>query len=157
MRKCYEVLYVTPETGDRAINDRLNRLGLADDDGFMFRTMSMGRKLSLEDRDMIDAAKERVVFLDTLVRFLDGETRTTRRRSPPCSKLINDLLSAGAVAVVVAHHSRKPGEVFPFVMDQGCVFRGSGDISANLAAGHGIYQLDYKTRQRSDPDSVREA
>ncbi len=158
VRKRYEVLYVTPETGDRAINDRLNRLGLADDDGFMFRTMSMGRKLGLDDRDMIEAAKDRVVFLDTLVRFLDGRNENNATEVADLFQLINDLLSAGAVAVVVAHHSRKPGEVFPFVMDQGVrVSRVGRHIRE---PGCGPWHIPARLQdagQVAYPDSVREA
>jgi hypothetical protein len=149
VRTRYEVLYITPETGDRQLNDRMGRLGLADDDGFLVRTMSMGRKLALDDRDLMDGANGKVVFLDTLVRFLDGREENSSKDIAALFQLINDLLSAGAIAVVFAHHSRKPGENFPFAMTQENVFRGSGDISANLAAGHGIYQLDCKTRDKS--------
>jgi hypothetical protein len=149
VQKRYEVLYITPEVGDRSVNDRLNRLGLSDDDGFMFRTMSMGRQLALDSRNLLEAAPGRVIFLDTLVRFLDGRNENDSSEVAALFRLINDLLSAGAVAVIVAHHSRKPGEMFPFSMTQECVFRGSGDIAANLSAGHGVYQLDCKTRDKS--------
>ncbi len=143
--KRYEVLYLTPEVGDRAINDRLNRLKMDDDPGFLFRTMSMGKKLPLDAPDLLKACEGRVVFLDTLVRFLDGRDENSSKDIAQLFELIGALIAFGAVAVVVAHHSRKPGEMFPFVMTQECVFRGSGDIAANLSAGHGAYQLDKQT------------
>jgi len=156
--KQFEVLYLTPEVGDRAIMDRIRRLRLLktndaaeliDDEGFLIRTMSMGKKLDLQRPELLDACQDKVVFLDTLVRFLDGRDENSSKDIAQLFELINEMLAAGAVAVVVAHHSRKPGEQFPFVMTQECAFRGSGDIAANLAAGHGVYQLDRKTRDKT--------
>jgi hypothetical protein len=156
--KEFEVLYLTPEVGDRAVMDRVRRLRmlrfgdaeeLIDDEGFLIRTMSMGKKLALDAPSLLRAAEGKVVFLDTLVRFLDGRDENSSTDIAQLFELMNALLAASAVAIVVAHHSRKPGESFPFVMTQESVFRGSGDIAANLAAGHGVYQLDRKTRDQT--------
>jgi hypothetical protein len=59
------------------------------------------------------------------------------------------MLTAGAVAIVLAQHSVKGTQKNPWTMTPECVFRGSGDILANLAAAHGIYQLDSRDKDRT--------
>lgn len=92
--------------------------------------------------ELLAACKSRVVILDTLVRWLRGRDENSSQQMAELFELMTDLLSAGAAAIVFAHHSIKGNVKNPWTMTAECVFRGSGDIIANLAAGHGIYQLD---------------
>jgi DNA-binding NarL/FixJ family response regulator len=140
----YEILYMTPEVGDRGINHRLTLLGLQDDEGFLLRTQSMGSRLELDRPELIAAAKGKVVFLDTMVRWLAGREENSSKDMAQLFELMMDMLSAGAVSIIFAHHSVKGSKTNPWTMTAECVFRGSGDIIANLSAGHGVYQLSYQ-------------
>jgi hypothetical protein len=147
--KKYVVLYLTPEVGDRPINHRLEKLGLQNDEGFLFRTLSMGANVLLDNKELIAAADGKVIFLDTLVRWLKGRDENNATEMSQLFDLIQALIAAGAVAVVFAHHSVKGNKKMPFTMTMDCVFRGSGDIAAVLSAGHGIYQMDKPEKDKT--------
>jgi hypothetical protein len=137
----YPVLYVIPEAGDRSFHQRMRLLRLPDSEHFLVRTMSQGKTLPISSTVMQEAARGRVIFLDTLPRFTEGRDEQQARDMAALGETLLGLLQAGAVAVVFAHHSpkssRKEDE-----MDLENAFRGSGDIGAIISAGHGVRMLD---------------
>ena len=147
--KRYPILYMLAESGDSALNKRLEAFRVADSEDFLVRTMSQGMTLALNDPDLVEIAKGRVVFLDTLVRWLKGRNENDAAAMAELLQLALDLLTAGAVAVVIAQHARKETKKAPFEMTPDCVIRGSGDILAIAAAAHGIYQLDHRARDQT--------
>ncbi len=148
--KQHPVIYMLAEGGDRALNERLDELKIEVSEDFLVRTMSMGPTLALDDPDLMEAVFGRVVFLDTLPRWLAGRDENKSTEMAELFQLGLDMISKGkAVAVVMAQHSIKPGAKTPFSMTQESVFRGSGDIVANLAAAHGVFQLDNQARDQT--------
>ncbi|HET9284272.1 MAG TPA: AAA family ATPase [Candidatus Angelobacter sp.] len=137
----YPVLYLVPESGDSSFHHRMKLLGIPDTPNFLVRTMSQGATLSLASDVMLEAAKGRVIFLDTLPRFTEGRDEQQARDMAALGELLFGLLQAGAVAVNFAHHSPKSSRN-ELTMDLENVFRGSGDIGAILSAGHGVRMLD---------------
>lgn len=113
------------------------------------RTMSQGPTLALNNPGLVEMSVGRVVFLDTSPRWLQGREENSSTAMAGLFQLAQDMLSAGAVAIVLAQHSIKGTKKSPWVMHPDCVFRGSGDIIANMAAGHGVYQLDNQARDRT--------
>lgn len=143
------VLYLLAEGGDSALLKRLNELKIEDSEDFLARTISQGPILSLNNPGLVELAKGRVVFLDTFPRWLQGREENSSTQMAALFQLAMEMLTSGAIAVVLAQHATKGSKKAPFRMTADCVFRGSGDIVANLAAGHGIYQLDNQRRDRT--------
>jgi hypothetical protein len=141
--KKYPVLYLTPECGDRSFNRRARLLNIPSHNSFLIRTMSQGKILPLLSDEMREAAKGRVVFLDTFIRFAAGKNEQASDAMSALNEEIRELLQAGAVAIVFAHHSPKNARN-ELVMDLENVFRGSGDIGANLDAAHAVRIIDDK-------------
>jgi hypothetical protein len=147
--KKYPILYYLAEGGDRALLKRLNELQIEDSEDFLARTMSQGSTLALDHPGLVELATGRVIFLDTLPRWLQGREENSSTQMAALFQLGTDMLTAGAIAIVMAQHSLKPGPKTPFTMTPECVFRGSGDIVANLSCGHGLYQLDNQRRDKT--------
>ena len=135
------VLYLIPESGERSFRQRLEVMGLPDDERFLCRTMSDG-PIKLEDGELLEAVRilKPVVFLDTAVRFNSSENENDASQS---SKHLADaifaLLKAGAKAVVCAHHSTKSAKNGPTL--ETCL-RGSGDIAAMADAVYYLQVID---------------
>jgi hypothetical protein len=147
--KKFPVLYYLAEGGDRALLKRLDELHIPDSEDFLVRTMSQGPTLKLNNSGLIELAKGRVVFLDTFPRWLQGREENSSTQMAELFQLGMEMLTSGAVAIVLAQHSIKGTQKNPWMMTPECVFRGSGDILANMAAAHGIYQLDNQARDRT--------
>ncbi len=141
--KKYPVLYLSPECGDRSFNRRARLLKIPSHKSFLIRTMTQGKTLPLLSDEMKGAAKGRVVFLDTFIRFAAGKNEQASDGMSALNEEIRELLQAGAVAIVFAHHSPKNARN-ELVMDLESVFRGSGDIGANLDAAHAVRLIDDK-------------
>jgi hypothetical protein len=141
--KKYPVLYLTPECGDRSFNRRAKLLEIPSHSSFLIRTMSQGKILPLLSDEMREASKGRVVFLDTFIRFAAGKNEQASDAMSALNEEIRELLQAGAVAIIFAHHSPKNARN-ELVMDLENVFRGSGDIGANLDAAHAVRVIDDK-------------
>lgn len=140
VKKQRPVLYLTPEVGDRSFYHRMKLLDIPDTEKFLVRTMTQG-VTSLGNPDVLDAAKGRVVFLDTLVRFTEGKDEQQARDMSVLGDNLFWLLKVGAVAVVFAHHSPKNAR-HEDEMTLENAFRGSGDIGAIVSAAHGVRMID---------------
>ena len=96
------VIYLIPETRDRAFRKRCEAFQIPDDETkFLARTISSGKPMFLDDPYLLEAVRvlHPVVFLDTAVRFMRGGDENSSAEN---RQLVNDVISlqaAGAVAV----------------------------------------------------------
>jgi hypothetical protein len=140
------VLYLIPESGERSFRQRLDQMEIPDNERFLCRTMSDG-PIKLNNPELVAAvaALRPVVFLDTAVRFNQSENENdASQSSKQMADTIFALLTAGAKAVVCAHHSTKSANTN--ITLETCL-RGSGDLAAMADA---VYYL-----QVTDPSSLR--
>jgi hypothetical protein len=138
------VLYLVPESGERAFRERMEIMGIPDDESFLCRTMSDG-PMDLDDPDLESAVSDMnpVVFLDTLIRFNDAENENDASQSARLlAKAIFRLISLGAKAVVCLHHSTKVSGSQAVTLEN--TLRGSGDLGAMADAVYSLKNLDRK-------------
>ena len=137
------VLYLVPESGERAFRQRMEIMGIPDNERFMVRTMSDG-PIRLDHPDLLEAVRhlKPVIFLDTLVRFNDSENENDASQSAhTIAKDLFALLKAGAKAIVCLHHSRKDaGGTAPSLEN---TLRGSGDLGAMADAVYSLRVEDH--------------
>jgi hypothetical protein len=134
------VIYLCPEVSLGPFKDRIQKIGLADYVGnrFFFRTLSKDGSLKLDAEDLRNCLPGSVVFLDTAIRFLEGDENSSKdvRRF---ADTIFSLLKHGAESVVMLHHSPKDmGDH----MTLESAMRGSGDMGAFLACCWGTRLQD---------------
>jgi len=136
----YKVLYLIPESASGPFYERMVRLRIpTNKESFLVRTLSHGPTLPLSSEVMKGAVKGRVVFLDTLIRFMDGKVEQAATDMAMLGDSLLSLLRCGAVGVVFAHHAIKSQDN-ELTLEN--AFRGSGDIGAILSAAHAVAQLD---------------
>ncbi len=142
------VLYLVPEVGDRSLKLRLDILsqdgsGWCDhQDWFLSRTFTEGETLSLSSPEVLAVARGRVVFLDTTIRFVEGEENNATDNSKGLARAVLGLIAkGGATGVVLLHHSPKAfrNEQEMYLEN---VLRGTGDIGAMISAAYGVRLLD---------------
>jgi RecA-family ATPase len=103
-----QVLYLCPEVSERSFRYRLGKFGLGDcGEELLCQTLSDGQAANLRSPSILRAARERVVFLDTAIRFSDGDENNSRDNNKGLAESCFNLLRAGAKAVVCLHHSAK--------------------------------------------------
>jgi hypothetical protein len=135
------VIYLIPESRDRAFRKRCIEFQLPDDKSkFMTRTISAGVPLELSDPRLIEAVRQTkaVVFLDTASRFMKGNDENAAAQN---RLLVNDvvtLLAAGAACVVLLHHATKSAKMNQERMTLENMLRGTGDFGAMCDQAYGI-------------------
>ena len=125
------VLYLIPESGDRAFRRRAEWMGI-NSERFLCRTQNDKTTLSLADAALLEACKEwnPVIFLDTAIRFsMAKDENSASENSVGLGTAIGELLKAGAIAVVGLHHSAKGTREHEELFLE-TALRGSGDIGA---------------------------
>jgi hypothetical protein len=138
------VIYLVPECSIEPFKHRLELFGLLPfvrDGRLLVRTLSKGPTPCLSDPRILAAAKGAHMYLDTAVRFSEGEENSSGDNQRGLATDIFALLGAGARQVLGAHHSPKPFAK-ETVMGLENVLRGSGDIGAMLSTAWGVKQLD---------------
>jgi len=136
-----QVIYLIPESRDRAFRKRCESFQIPDDKAkFMARTISAGVPLELGDPYLMQAVKETnaVVILDTASRFMKGNDENSAAQN---RLLVNDvvgLLAAGAVCVILIHHATKSSKVNQEKMTLENMLRGTGDFGAMADQAYGI-------------------
>lgn len=134
------VLYLCPEVSLGPFTDRVKKIGLLPfvGDSFFFRTLSADGRLTLKDESLQAALPGSVVFLDTAIRFLEGDENSSKDVRSFADDIFS-LLKNGAEAVVLLHHSPKDmGDS----MTLENAMRGSGDMGAFLASCWGTRLQD---------------
>ncbi len=137
------VIYLIPEAGLGPFASRLKTFHLEDyvrDERLLFSTLSAKCSFSLTDPRLLEAAKGADVFLDTAVRFMEGDENSASEQRMFAESLFN-LQRAGARTITGAHHSPKSfGRETSMTLEN--VLRGSGDIGAMLCTAWGLSQID---------------
>lgn len=137
------VLYLVPESGMGPFWHRVKLFHLEEHvrDGRLFiRTLSSREPLALNDPRLLAAGEGAHVFLDTAIRFMDGDESAAEDAKIFAQRLFN-LQAAGARTITGAHHSPKSFGAADYMTLEN-VLRGSGDIGAMLAACWGIRKTD---------------
>jgi hypothetical protein len=140
-KRARTVIYLIPESGDRAFRKRCEAFRMPDDKmKFMARTISAGVSLELGDPYLLEAVHQTnaVVFLDTASRFMKG---TDENAAVQNRQLVNDVIalrSAGAVCVVLIHHATKASKAKKETMTLENMLRGSSDLGAMCDQAYGL-------------------
>ena len=146
-RTADRVIYLIPEAGLSPFSARLRTFRLTDYVGerLFVQTLSAKEPLSLTDARLLKAAEGADVFLDTAVRFMQGDENDASEQRAFAESLFR-LQGAGARTITGAHHSPK-GFSKESVMTLENVLRGSGDIGAMLVTAWGLKQIDAVSNQ----------
>jgi hypothetical protein len=141
--KAKRVVYLVPESGMAPFAARVKLFHLLEhaDSRFFCRTLdSTEPDAPLLDPAILKACEGADVFLDTAVRFMEGEENSASDNRVFARNLFS-LLRAGARTVTGLHHTPKEFAKASFMTLEN-VLRGSTDIGAMLAACWGIAQVD---------------
>jgi RecA-family ATPase len=135
------VLYLCPEVSLGPFVDRLRKIGLEEWVGnrFFYRTLSAEGHLRLNDPIFQEALPGSVVFLDTAIRFLDGDENSSKDVRAFADGVFS-LLKNGAESIVLLHHSPKSTDDGMMTLEN--AMRGSGDMGAFLACCWGTRLQD---------------
>jgi hypothetical protein len=127
-----KVIYLVPEVGLRGVVKRLRKLNMVDylypDGGLFLQTLSSLNKLALDDADLLEAVEGADVFVDPLIRFINGDENNSGEQRILSNKLLN-LLGCKARSVWVAHHSPKAFKDVRDITTQN-VLRGTSEFAA---------------------------
>ncbi|HVP50912.1 MAG TPA: AAA family ATPase, partial [Terriglobales bacterium] len=143
-----KVIYLVPESSLTPFVHRLKLFGLLDavqEGRFLYRTLSAAGQVNLQDTRLLEAVKGADVFLDTAVRFAEGEENSASDNRVFAQNLFA-LLRAGARTVTGAHHSPK-GFVNQEAINLENALRGSGDIGAMLTTAWAVQQVDMEANR----------
>lgn len=136
------VIYLIPEAGLGPFSARLKTFHLEEfirNERLFCRTLSAQGPLSLSDPQLLAAVKGADVFLDTAIRFMEGDENGAEQRK--FAETLFNLQRAGARTITGAHHSPKSFGKDSFMTLEN-VLRGSGDIGAMLVTCWGLVQID---------------
>jgi hypothetical protein len=134
------VIYLIPESGDKAFRTRGEAFRLPLDDRFIARTISSGASLALSDPYLMEAVRQQhpVIILDTASRFIHGNDENSAAEN---RLLVNDILAlraAGAVLVIILHHAKKSTTENRETMTLENMLRGTSDFGAMCDTAYGI-------------------
>jgi hypothetical protein len=139
VEKPRQVIYLIPESRDRAFRKRCEDFRIPDDKGkFMARTTSAGPALPLNDPNLMQAVRETspVIFLDTAIRFMKGGDENSAAQNRMLVDDVLNLMAAGAVAVVLVHHATKASQQEAMTLEN--MLRGTSDLAAMSDTVYGI-------------------
>jgi hypothetical protein len=142
------VVYLVPESGLEPFVHRLKLFHLVEEVGtrLFYRTLDVqDPDADLTDKAILKACEGADVFLDTAVRFMDGDENSSSDNRQFARNLFA-LLRAGARTVTGLHHAPKQFERATYMRLEN-VLRGSGDIGAMLAMAWGVAQTNYATTE----------
>ncbi len=138
------VVYLIPESGERSFRNRMDLMGISE--RFYCRTMKDGAPVKLNDPMLLAAIKDLkpVVFLDTAVRFADGDEASASDNARGLATGVFSLLQAGARSVVGLHHSPKASAQLKELTLE-TTLRGTGDLGAMSDAVYGLKVVNEET------------
>ena len=137
-----KVIYLIPECGLGPFAHRLKLFGLMEyvrDGRLICRTLSK-KPISLSDPLLLRHVPGADIFLDTAVRFKEGDENDAGENNEFAERLFN-LQRAGARTITGAHHSPKSFSKDSFMSLEN-ILRGTGDIGAMLCTCWGVRQID---------------
>lgn len=142
-RPSKRVVYLVPESGLGPFVHRLKLFRLLEhvkSDRLLFRTLSASGDLSLSEPAVKRAVEGADVFLDTAIRFMDGDENSASDQKA-FAKTLFELQRCGARTIVGAHHSPKAfGKAEGISLEN--TLRGSGDVGAMLCTAWAVKQTD---------------
>jgi hypothetical protein len=150
--KSKRCIYLCPEAGRGSIKKRLKMLRLIEylydpitnPDGKLYlQTLSKGKKIALTDPVLLELVVGADIFIDTAVRYLEGDENAVKDVRVLTENILN-LLAVGARSVWVAHHAPKGFENASSMTLQN-MFRGSGEFGAALTNAYGVCTEDQAT------------
>ncbi|MHB8218324.1 MAG: AAA family ATPase [Candidatus Sulfotelmatobacter sp.] len=151
-RKSKRIIYLCPEATRTSLRFRLKLLGLIEylydpitnPEGRLYlRSLSKGPKLNLDNTGLLELAKEADLFIDTAIRYLEGEENSSSDVKVMTEQVLN-LLAMGARSMWVAHHSGKAFSSATEITLENCA-RGSSEFAAALTNAIGVVQMDKDT------------
>src|ERR1700685_3790161 len=150
------VIYLIPESGDRAFRKRGEAFRLPQDDRFIARTISSGGPLALSDPALMEAVRQLnpVVILDAASRFLQSNDENSAAQN---RLLVNDVIAlraAGAVAVIILHHAKKSTTEKRETMTLENMLRGTSDFGAMCDQALGIRMDDHLFNRGAGPMEI---
>lgn len=131
------VVYLVPEVGLGGVMKRLRKLRMVNylydpftnPDGALFvQTLSSRDKLKLDDSALLQAVQGADVFVDPIIRYIEGEENNASDQRLLSNKLLA-LISADARSVWCSHHSPKAFKDVTDITTQN-VLRGTGEFAA---------------------------
>ena len=146
------VVYLVPEVGLRGVMKRLRNLNVVDHlydpttniGGALFvQTLSSRDKLKLDDTALLEAVKGADVFVDPLIRYIEGEENNASDQRMLSNKLLG-LISAEARSVWCAHHAPKAFKGVTDITTQN-VLRGTGEFAAFPDIIFGVLKMNDET------------
>ena len=140
-----QVVYLIPESRDRAFRKRCEAFRIPDDKSkFMARTISAGVSLELSDPLLLEAVRQTkpIVFLDTASRFLKSGDENSAAQNRMLVNDVTALLAAGAVSVVILHHATKAAKDKRESMKLENMLRGTSDFGAMCDQAYGVRKDD---------------
>jgi hypothetical protein len=147
-QKAERVVYLVPEVSIGPFKYRLEKTRLMEfvrDGKLLVRTLSSAEDVPLSDPRIRRAAAGADVFLDTAIRFMEGDEKSAEDAKRFAATLFA-IQKAGARTVTGAHHSPKSLKGDSDLSLEN-VLRGSGDIGAMLATCWGVWSKDEETNR----------
>ncbi len=144
LRPCSRVLYLIPESAIGPFWARLKLFHLENhvrSDRLLVSTLSAKQQVSLADPRILQAAQGADIFLDTAVRFMNGEEDAESSRT--FAQTLFALQAAGARTITGAHHAPKGFETQDRMTLEN-ILRGSGDIGAMLSTAGACARLMHR-------------
>jgi AAA domain/RepB DNA-primase from phage plasmid len=134
------VIYLIPESRDRAFRKRCEAFRIPDNEKFLARTISAGVSLELGDPSLLEAVSQTnpVVFLDTASRFMKSGDENSAAQNRMLVNDVTALLAAGAVCVIILHHATKAAKDKRESMQLENMLRGTSDFGAMCDQAYGI-------------------
>jgi hypothetical protein len=150
------VIYLIPESGDKAFRKRGEAFQLPTDDRFIARTISSGGALALSDPALMEAVRQQkpVVILDTASRFLQANDENSAAQN---RMLVNDIIAlraAGAVCVIILHHAKKSQSEKRETMTLDNMLRGTSDFGAMCDQAYGIRMDEHLYNRGAGPMEI---
>ncbi len=150
------VVYLIPESGDKAFRKRGEAFRLPQDDRFIARTISSGGPLALSDPSLMEAVRQKkpVVILDTASRFLQANDENSAAQN---RLLVNDIIAlraAGAVSVIILHHAKKSQSEKREAMTLDNMLRGTSDFGAMCDQAYGIRMDEHLYSRGAGPMEI---
>jgi Bifunctional DNA primase/polymerase, N-terminal/AAA domain len=146
--KVDRVIYLVPEAGISGFRHRLHKTGLMPfvaERKLLVRTLQSPEDIQLNDPRLVQAARGAAVFLDTFIRFIEGDENESRDAKLFSNTLLK-MVGGEALLAAGAHHAPKSlTSAAGLTLEN--VLRGSGEIGAVLDTCWGLWQLDDQTNR----------
>jgi hypothetical protein len=138
------VIYLIPESTIVPFKHRLQLFNIyhfLEHQRLLVQTLSKGLQPDLKNETLLLAAKGATIFLDSAIRFGEGDENSAAVNQRELATNCFNLLNAGARSVVVLHHSPKDfAHAKEMTLEN--MLRGTGDKGGFAATGWGIRMLD---------------